>query len=166
MRVILVVFVVGIGNGYHKTYELAGFTYTGGSGWTTGTCSRNPPVCTTRHHLQKGGTVTCACGKTGKGDWDKGCNAAVITNGEPHQCQACRGNPFAVCEHGVNTQVEHCAHGRSTQHGRKFRRCKCMIITNVFDLYTQEIMNENKYGKLAKEIFYKEVQKDRRILFG
>ncbi len=35
----------------------------------------------------------------------------------------------------------------------------------IEETYTQEIMNENKYGKLAKEIFYKEVQKDRRILY-
>lgn len=35
----------------------------------------------------------------------------------------------------------------------------------IEETYTQEIMNENKYGKLAKEIFYKEVQKDRRLLY-
>ena len=35
----------------------------------------------------------------------------------------------------------------------------------IEETYTKEIMNENKYGKLAKEIFYKEVQKDRRILY-
>lgn len=35
----------------------------------------------------------------------------------------------------------------------------------IEETYTQEIMSENKYGKLAKEIFYKQVQKDRRILY-
>ena len=35
----------------------------------------------------------------------------------------------------------------------------------IEETYTEEIMSENKYGKLAKEIFYKEVQKDRRVLY-
>lgn len=36
----------------------------------------------------------------------------------------------------------------------------------IEETYTKEIMNENKYGKLAKEIFYKEVQKEMRALYG
>ena len=35
----------------------------------------------------------------------------------------------------------------------------------IEETYTEECMSENKYGKLAKEIFYKEVQKDRRVLY-
>lgn len=35
----------------------------------------------------------------------------------------------------------------------------------IEETYTKEIMNENKYGKLAKEIFYKEIKKDRRLLY-
>ncbi len=35
----------------------------------------------------------------------------------------------------------------------------------IEETYTQEITNENKYGKLAKKIFYEEIQKDRRILY-
>ena len=35
----------------------------------------------------------------------------------------------------------------------------------IEETYTEEIISENKYGKLAKEIFYKEVQKDRRVLY-
>jgi len=35
----------------------------------------------------------------------------------------------------------------------------------IEETYTQEILSENKYGKLAKEIFFKEIQKDRRILY-
>ena len=35
----------------------------------------------------------------------------------------------------------------------------------IEETYTEESMSENKYGKLAKEIFYKEVQKDRRVLY-
>lgn len=33
------------------------------------------------------------------------------------------------------------------------------------ETYTEEIMCENKYENLAGEIFYKEVKKDRRILY-
>ena len=35
----------------------------------------------------------------------------------------------------------------------------------IEETYTEEVMSENKYGKLAKEIFYKEFQKDRRVLY-
>ena len=35
----------------------------------------------------------------------------------------------------------------------------------IEETYTKELMNENKYGKLAKELFYEQVQKDRRVLY-
>ena len=35
----------------------------------------------------------------------------------------------------------------------------------IEETYTQEIMYENQYGKLAKELFYKQVQRDRRLLY-
>ena len=35
----------------------------------------------------------------------------------------------------------------------------------IEETYTKEILNENKYGKLAKELFYEQVQKDRRKLY-
>lgn len=35
----------------------------------------------------------------------------------------------------------------------------------IEETYTQEIISENKYGKLAKELFYKQVLKDRRVLY-
>lgn len=35
----------------------------------------------------------------------------------------------------------------------------------IEETYTQEITSENKYGKLAKEIFYKQVINDRRVLY-
>lgn len=36
----------------------------------------------------------------------------------------------------------------------------------IEETYTKEIMNENKYGKLAKELFYKEIQKEMRVLYN
>ena len=33
------------------------------------------------------------------------------------------------------------------------------------ETYLDETVEENKYGKLAKELFYKQVQKDRRVLY-
>ncbi len=33
------------------------------------------------------------------------------------------------------------------------------------ETYLDDTVEENKYGKLAKELFYKQVQKDRRILY-
>lgn len=35
----------------------------------------------------------------------------------------------------------------------------------IEETYTKEISNENKYGKLAKELFYKQVINDRRVLY-
>ena len=35
----------------------------------------------------------------------------------------------------------------------------------IEETYTKEIDNENKYGKLAKELFYKQVIKDRKVLY-
>ena len=35
----------------------------------------------------------------------------------------------------------------------------------IEETYTKELMNENKYGKLAKELFYEQVQKDRGVLY-
>ena len=35
----------------------------------------------------------------------------------------------------------------------------------IKETYTKEISSENKYGKLAKELFYKQVIKDRRVLY-
>ena len=35
----------------------------------------------------------------------------------------------------------------------------------IEETYLDETIKENKYGKLAKELFYKEVQKDRRVLY-
>lgn len=34
----------------------------------------------------------------------------------------------------------------------------------IEETYTEEIDSENKYGKLAKELFYKQVIMDRRVL--
>lgn len=36
----------------------------------------------------------------------------------------------------------------------------------IEETYTEQIKNENKYGKLAKELFYNEVKKDRRKIIG
>lgn len=33
------------------------------------------------------------------------------------------------------------------------------------ETYLDDTIEENKYGKLAKELFYKQVQKDRRVLY-
>lgn len=33
------------------------------------------------------------------------------------------------------------------------------------ETYLDDTVEENKYGKLAKELFYKQVQKDRRVLY-
>lgn len=35
----------------------------------------------------------------------------------------------------------------------------------IEETYTKEIESENKYGKLAKELFYKQVIKDRKVLY-
>ena len=35
----------------------------------------------------------------------------------------------------------------------------------IEETYTKEIISENKYGKLAKELFYKQIINDRRILY-
>lgn len=35
----------------------------------------------------------------------------------------------------------------------------------IEETYTKELESENKYGKLAKEIFFNEVLKDRRVLY-
>jgi len=34
------------------------------------------------------------------------------------------------------------------------------------EVYTEDIKYDNKYGKLAKKLFYKEIIKDRREIFG
>lgn len=38
------------------------------------------------------------------------------------------------------------------------------IITE--ETYLDDTVEENKYGKLAKELFYEQVKKDRRVLYG
>ena len=35
----------------------------------------------------------------------------------------------------------------------------------IEETYTKEIISENKYGKLAKELFYKQIINDMRILY-
>ena len=35
----------------------------------------------------------------------------------------------------------------------------------IKETYTKEIISENKYGKLAKELFYKQIINDMRILY-
>lgn len=36
----------------------------------------------------------------------------------------------------------------------------------IEEVYTEDIKYDNEYGKLAKELFYNEVKKDRRKIFG
>ena len=36
----------------------------------------------------------------------------------------------------------------------------------IEETYLDNTVEDNKYGKLAKELFYKQVKKDRRVLYG